>query len=91
MNKAEMKKGMLLKREEEIGTCLYRVLELEEERILVMDCVKKTVRAKSALTFFVPFFCNGGSFYFGLCYLLFRWDKAHNILNLAIQNQAKFI
>lgn len=37
MNKAEMKKGMLLKREEESGTCLYRVLELEEERILVME------------------------------------------------------
>jgi len=43
MNKAEMKKGMLLKREEESGACLYRVLELEEERILVMDCVRKTM------------------------------------------------
>lgn len=43
MNKAELKKGMLLKREEESGTYFYRVLELEEERILIMDCVKKTM------------------------------------------------
>ena len=42
MNKENLKKWMLLKREDERGISSYRVLELAEE-ILVIDCVKKTM------------------------------------------------
>lgn len=42
MNKADMRKGMLLK--EKIGAeeRIYRVLDLKE-KVLVLDCVKKTM------------------------------------------------
>lgn len=40
MNKIDMKKGMLLKKENETGISLYRILELTE-KILVIDCNKK--------------------------------------------------
>lgn len=39
--KSEWKKGQLLKKINETNTCLYRVLALEEERVMVIDCVKK--------------------------------------------------
>lgn len=42
MNKENLKKWILLKKECETGISLYRVLELAEE-ILVIDCVKKTM------------------------------------------------
>lgn len=42
MNKENLKKRMLLKKESETGISLYRVLELAEE-ILAIDCVKKTM------------------------------------------------
>lgn len=40
MNKTDLKKGMLLKKENETEISLYRVLELTE-KILVIDCNKK--------------------------------------------------
>lgn len=40
MNKTDMKKGMLIKKEDETGISLYRILELTE-KILVIDCDKK--------------------------------------------------
>ena len=43
MSKENMKKGMLLKKTAGADTSIYRVLELTEERILVIDCVKKTM------------------------------------------------
>lgn len=43
MNKENMKKGMLLRKEKEAEVSIYRVLELVEEKILVIDCVKKTM------------------------------------------------
>lgn len=42
MKKEDMKKGMLLRKENENSATLYRVLELSE-KILVIDCVKKTM------------------------------------------------
>ena len=42
MNKNDMRKFMLLKKEEETGVGVYRVLELAE-KVLVIDCVKKTM------------------------------------------------
>lgn len=42
MNKSGMRKFMLLKKEEETGARVYRVLELAE-KVLVIDCVKKTM------------------------------------------------
>ncbi|MBO5389140.1 MAG: Mu transposase C-terminal domain-containing protein [Lachnospiraceae bacterium] len=39
--KSEWKKGQLLKKTNETNTCLYRVLALEEESAMVIDCVKK--------------------------------------------------
>lgn len=43
MNKENMKKGMLLRKEKEAEVSIYRVLELVEGKILVIDCVKKTM------------------------------------------------
>ena len=40
MNRESLKKGMLLKKENETGVSLYRVLDLAE-KILVIDCVQK--------------------------------------------------
>lgn len=42
MKKADMKKYMLLKKEDGADTVIYRVLEFAE-KILVLDCVKKTM------------------------------------------------
>lgn len=42
MKKEDMRKEMLLRKENENSASLYRVLELSE-KILVIDCVKKTM------------------------------------------------
>lgn len=43
MNKENIRKWMLLKRKRETDVSLYRVLETAE-KILVIDCVKKTMK-----------------------------------------------
>ena len=43
MCKDGLKKYMLLKKEEGEEVNIYRVLELIEEKVLVMDCVKKVM------------------------------------------------
>lgn len=43
MNKEDMKKGLLLKKTDGAETSVYRVLELTEEKILVIDYVKKSM------------------------------------------------
>ena len=42
MNKADMRKGMLLKGKVGVEEKIYRVLDLKE-KVLVLDCVKKTM------------------------------------------------
>ena len=42
MNKADMRKGMLLKGKIGEEEKIYRVLDLKE-KVLVLDCVKKTM------------------------------------------------
>lgn len=43
MYKDGLKKYMLLKKEDGEDISIYRVLELVEEKVLVMDCIKKTM------------------------------------------------
>lgn len=43
MCKEGLKKYMLLKKEDGEEVSIYRVLELVEEKVLVMDCVKKVM------------------------------------------------
>lgn len=49
-----MKKGMLLKKKDEAGECIYRVLELAE-KILVIDCVHKFMPVWKEYEKFVEF------------------------------------
>lgn len=41
MCKDRLKKYMLLKKEDGEEVSIYRVLELVEEKVLVIDCIKK--------------------------------------------------
>ena len=43
MCKGSLKKYMLLKKEDGEEVSIYRVLELVEEKVLVTDCIKKTM------------------------------------------------
>ena len=43
MCKNGLKKYMLLKKEDGEEVSIYRVLELIEEKVLVMDCIKKNM------------------------------------------------
>lgn len=55
MKNNEIKKYMILIKEQEDTRCIYRVLDIAEERVLVIDCIKKNMPVWRNVEFFIDF------------------------------------